>query len=86
VAIKKEVTLDAIEKAKKAFAALPTKAPATKPVAEALEDLKTTLEDAIQKGYSKDDVIQLLSKQGIAAKAYQLKALFAAKRKAASKE
>lgn len=85
MAVKKEVTIEVIEKAKKAFAALPTKAPATKPVALALEELKPTLEDAIQKGYTRDDVIQLLAKQGIAAKAYHLKSLFAAKRKAVNK-
>lgn len=85
MAAKKEVTLDAIEKAKKALAALPTKTPETKPVAEALEELKPVLQDVIQKGYTKDDVIQLLAKQGIAAKTYHLRSLFAVKRKAANK-
>lgn len=76
MAVKKEVEVSAIEKAKKYIEKAPQKAPSTKPVMEALEDLKPTLEAAFERGYNRDEVLAMLAEKGVEAKPYQLKALF----------
>lgn len=77
MAVKKEVAIEAIEKAKKALAALPGKQPVKKVVEAALEDLKQEIEDLLEKkGYTRQEVVDLLIKQGIPAKLYLIKKLF----------
>lgn len=76
MAVKKEVDISIIEKAKKHFEKLPEKEPATKTVADALEDLKPSIEAAMARGYTQDEVIALLAEKGLEVKSYQLKALF----------
>jgi hypothetical protein len=76
MAVKKEVALDVIEKAKKTLAAMPSKIPEKKIMDEALQDPKPTISDLYERGYSKDEVAALLTKQGVAVKKYQLTKLF----------
>ncbi len=80
MAIKKEVALTTIEKAKTTLAGLPDKAPAAKPVDAALWDLKPSIVGLLDRGYSRAEVVELLVKQGIPAKLYHLKALLGTKR------
>jgi hypothetical protein len=82
VAVKKEVQIDALKKASKMLSSLPIKEPATKTLELALEELKPELEAALEKGYSQSDLVDLLDKQGVPVKAYQLKSLLAATRAA----
>lgn len=77
MAAKKEVTLDVLEKAKKALANLPEKAPLKKPLEAALEELKPLIEGLVEKGYSRGEVVEHLVKLGIPAKQYHLKAMLA---------
>lgn len=77
MAVKKEVSIEAIEKAKKALAGLPGKQPVKKVVEAALEDLKPEIEDLLEKkGYTRQEVVDQLLKQGIPAKLYHIKKLF----------
>lgn len=76
MAVKKEVDISVIEKAKKHFEKLPRKEPETMPLMEALEELKPTIEAAMERGYSRDEVLAMLAEKGLDVKAYQLKALF----------
>ena len=71
----KAVTVGVIEKARKALEKVPPKEPDSKPVAEALQELKPTIEAAIAKGYSRAEVVQMLVGQGLEVKDYHLKAL-----------
>jgi len=64
-----------IEQAKKHFSKLPKKQPPSKLVGDALEELKPSILELIEKGYTKDDVIDELSKIGINIKRYRLKVL-----------
>lgn len=82
---KKEVAIDAIEKAKKALAALPSKEPAKKLLDEALKDLKPSIELLLERGYTRAEVVDQLVKQGIPAKLYHLRGLLSTPR-AASEE
>lgn len=86
MAAKKEVTIDAIEKAKKAFAALPSKEPAKKSLESALEELKPAIEALLERGYSRAEVVEQLVKQGVPAKLYHLKSLLSTPRAASSEE
>jgi predicted Zn-dependent peptidase len=76
MAVKKEVDISIIEKAKKHFEKLPKKEPATKTVADALVELKPTIETAMERGYTQEEVLAMLAEKGLEVKAYQLKALF----------
>ena len=81
MAAKKEVAVDVVEKAKKALAALPDKQPAKKELDAALQDLKPEIEALLEeKGYTKQEVVDQLNKQGIPAKLYHLKNTLAKKR------
>lgn len=80
MAVKKEVSIEAIEKAKKTLSALPAKEPAKKLLDEALLELKPQIEAALERGYSRDDLVDLLVKQGLPVKAYHLKSLLTVKR------
>ncbi len=80
MAIKKEVSVEVIEKAKKALANVPAKPATAKLVEEALEDLKPAILDLEKKGYSRQEIIELLAKQGVHVKAYALKRVMASKR------
>lgn len=80
MAVKKEIALAAIEKAKTVLDGMPQKLPATKPVDDALADLKPSIVGLLGRGYSRADVIELLGKQGVAVKSYHLKALLGTKR------
>lgn len=80
MAAKKEVTLDVLEKAKKALASLPEKLPSKKPLDSALEELKPSIEALIQKGYTRQEVVEHLVKLGVPAKLYHLKALLTSHR------
>lgn len=83
MAAKKEVSIETIEKAKKALAALPAKEPAKKLLQPALEDLKPVISALLERGYSRADVVDQLNKQGIPVKLYHLKSLFSKSRSAA---
>lgn len=77
MAVKKEVAIEVIEKAKKALAGLPGKQPAKKELEVALQDLKPEIEALLEeKGYTRQEVVDQLVKQGIPAKLYLLKRLF----------
>ncbi len=80
MAIKKEVALTTIEKAKTTLAGLPDKTPASKHLDAALSDLKPAIEGLLGRGYSRSEVVDHLVKQGIPAKLYHLKALLGTKR------
>lgn len=85
MATKKEVAIDAIEKAKKALAALPSKEPAKKPLESALEELKPSIVALLERGYTRAEVVDQLVKQGIPVKLYHLRGLLSTPR-AASEE
>lgn len=85
MAAKKEVAIDAIEKAKKALVALPSKEPAKKSLDEALKELKPSIELLLERGYTRAEVVEQLVKQGIPAKLYHLRTLLSTPR-AASEE
>jgi DNA-binding transcriptional regulator YhcF (GntR family) len=76
MAIKKEIEISTIEKFKKHLEKLPKKELATKPIGEALEELKPTIEDAINLGYTREEILAMAAKNGIELKEYQLKQLF----------
>ncbi len=80
MAVKKEVTFEAIEKAKKTLLALPEKEPAKKFLDDALLELKPQIEAALERGYSKTEIIDVLAKQGVPVKQFHLKNLLAVKR------
>ena len=80
MAAKKEVSTEVIEKAKKTLSALPAKMPIKKVLDEALLELKPQIVAALEKGYSKADLVELLGKQGVPIKAYHLKSLLIVKR------
>lgn len=80
MAAKKEVATEVIEKAKKTLSALPAKEPAKKVLDEALLELKPQIQAALEKGYSREDLVELLGKQGVPVKAYHLKSLLTVKR------
>lgn len=82
MAAKKEVSISMIEEAKKALAALPAKAPTSKPLDMALADLKPAIEAMLRKGYTRAEVCTHLNEQGIAAREYHLKALLSRPRTA----
>lgn len=83
MAVKKEVAVETIEKAKKALSALPAKEPEKKVLEAALEELKPVIEGLLERGYSRAEVVDLLVKQGVPAKLYHLKTLFSKPRGAA---
>lgn len=83
MASKKEVSVETIEKAKKALAALPAKEPAKKLLLPALEELKPVIAALLDRGYSRGDVVDKLNEQGIPVKLYHLKSLFSEPRAAA---
>jgi len=82
---KKEIAIDAIQKAKKALAALPSRVTVKKSLESALEELKPSIEALLARGYTRAEVIDQLVKQGIPAKLYHLRTLLSTPR-AANKE
>lgn len=80
MAVKKEVSIEVLKKAEKMLAALPVKEPEKKQLDEALEEMKPQLEAALGKGYSRADLVELLGKQGLEVREYQLKLLLATPR------
>lgn len=76
MATKKEIEISSIEKLKRHLEKLPPKEPATKPIVEALEELKPLIATAIERGYSQEEVLNMATERGIPVKAYQIKALF----------
>ena len=86
MAAKKEVAIDAIEKAKKALAALPSKEPAKKLLDDALEELKPSIELLLERGYTRAEVVDQLVKQGIPVKLYHLRGLLSTPRAASAEE
>lgn len=82
MAVKKEISIAVRDKALKALMALPPKAPASEPVEVALLALKPAIVGLLANGYTKQDVIEKLGKEGIQVKPYQLKKLLTNKRKA----
>ncbi len=84
MAEKKEVSIDVIQKAKKSLFGLPEKAPASMQIDAALLELKPEIEAALQRGYSKDEILVLLEKQGVPVRPYHLKNLLATKRASAA--
>ena len=81
MAIKKEVTIEAREKAIKALLSLPPKTPASEPLEEALQAMKPAIESLLKNGYSREEIVDKLVKLGIPAKLYHLKPLLAKNRK-----
>lgn len=77
MAAKKEVTIEAREKAIKALMALPTKTPETEPLEDALKAMKPAIKSLLLNGYTRQEVVDNLVKQGIPAKLYHLKPLLA---------
>ena len=86
MAVKKEVSIEAIEKAKKALAALPSKEPEKKLLEPALEELKPEISALLDRGYTRAEVVDQLVKQGIPVKLYHIKNLFLKPRGAAAGE
>ena len=84
MAVKKEVSIETIEKAKKALEALPKKEPAKKLLEAALLDLKPSIEAMIDRNYTRAEVVDQLVKLGIPAKLYHIKKLFLTPRAAAA--
>lgn len=84
MAEKKEVSIDVIQKAKKSLFGLPEKVPASMQIEAALFELKPEIEAALARGYSKEEVLVLLEKQGVPVKAYHLKNLLVKKRASAA--
>ena len=80
MAVKKEVSIEAIKKAERMLSALPAKEPEKKLISEALLELKPQIEAALTRGYSREDVVDLLTKQGLPVKVYHLKSLLTVKR------
>lgn len=80
MAAKIEVAVEVVEKAKKALAALPDKQPAKKEVLVALNDLKPEIEALVKKGYTRQEIVDQLVKQGIPVKLYHLKDVLSKKR------
>ena len=83
MAVKKEVSIETIEKAKKALASLPAKEPAKKVLELALEELKPSIEALLDRGYTRPEVVDALIKQGVPVKLYHIKNLFSTPRAAA---
>ena len=85
MAAKKEVAVEVVEKAKKALAALPGKQPAKKGLEAALQELKPEIETLLEeKGYTRQEIVDQLVKQGIPAKLYLIKKLLLTPRAAPS--
>lgn len=75
MAVKKEVEIDVIEKARKKLSGLHEKQSPTKPVGDALEELKPLIEEAVKKNYSRQEIVDLLGEQGFPVKLYHIKKL-----------
>lgn len=75
MAVKKEVEIGAVEKAKKRLAALPVKQPPVRLVEEALNELKPLIEEALQKNYTRQEIVDELNAAGFNIKMYSLKQL-----------
>ena len=78
----KTFNVSVIEKARRALEKAATKEPDTKTVSDALEELKPTIEAALAKGYSRVEIAELLTGQGMDVKEYQIKTLFKKQRPA----
>lgn len=72
---KKEVAITSLEKAKKLLDKLQPKAPETKPLETALEELKPLIKSSFEKGYSVNEIAGLLEEQGIKIKLSDIKKL-----------
>ena len=82
MALKKEVSISIVEKAREKLSALPAKEPTSKPLDKALSDLKPVIEAMLRKGYTRAEVCTHLNEQGIPAREYHLKALLSRPRTA----
>lgn len=80
MASKKEVDIATIDKVKSFLEKVPSKKPTTKPLIEALEELKPAIEIAIERGHTRQEVADMLVEKGIEIKPYHLKNLFAKQR------
>lgn len=80
MAVKKEVGVEVIEKAKKRLAGLPEKLPPVKLVDEALDELKPLIVEAIKKNYSKQEIVDELNNAGFNIKMYSLNQLLKQKK------
>ena len=76
MATKKGIDIPSIEKQKRHLEKLPAKEPATKPIADVLEELKPLIATAMERGYSQEEILAMATERGIPVKAYQIKALF----------
>lgn len=81
MAIKKEITIAARDKAIKILSALPPKTPATEPIEDALKAMKPAIESLLDNGYTREEVIEKLGQAGVQVKMYQLKSLLSKGRK-----
>lgn len=77
----KVVEIAVVNKAKKYLDKLEQKPATVLPVQEALESIKDSLEAAKAKGYSNEEILEMLKSQGIEANAYALKKLLRKERK-----
>lgn len=72
MAVKKEVAVEVIEKARKRLAALQQKSPPVKFIDDALDELKPMIAEAIAKNYTKQEIVDELNNAGFAIKLYSL--------------
>ena len=75
MALKRTVSINTLEQAKRALAELPPKPAQEKGVDAALEEMKPVIQAFLKKGYSRPDVYEHLARLGIPIREYQLKAL-----------
>ena len=73
MAVKKEVSTETIEKAKKKLGGLHEKQPPAKLLDDALEELRPVIEEAVRKNYSREEIVDLLNESGFAVKIYTIK-------------
>lgn len=78
---RKVVQVTAVDKVAKSLLSMPQKQPDTLPIEAALEKLKPAIQHMIGNGYSRQDVIDKLGKEGLPIKLYQLKKVLANERK-----
>jgi len=79
MSVQKKILVVNIEQAKKNLAKLSKKDHPSISVGDALEELKPFIQEAIDKNYTRDNVLQILAQCGIEIKPYRLKGLFGEK-------
>lgn len=70
---RKQVEITALEVVKKHLSKMPEKKPDSIGINDALLELKPHIEEALSKGYSRDEIAAELCAKGIEVKPYQIK-------------